>query len=160
LDKFDEGLHYGRLIRIVFLGLRPEPMRCFLGELGAVVGSRSTSLGHLNAPLGSVCAQLAHVSPTQDRSSAKFLSRVLGLSTSLFSGCTSLTASFIKRNPGSTETLALGKEAFASIPLDNEFLMLVPKLIPQGMELSVVRSVHNMTEPVFMSWWPKHPRGH
>jgi hypothetical protein len=41
------------------------------------------------------------------------------LSTPLLGGCTSLTASFIKGHPGSTETLALGEEAFSGVSLEN-----------------------------------------
>jgi len=157
LDQFDKRLHDGRLVRIIFLSLRAESIsRRLISKFGALICSRCTSLGHLNTPLSSVCTQLAHVCSTEDRSPAKLLPRVPGLSTSLLSGCTSLTASLIKGNPVSTETLALGKEAFAGVPLDNEFLMLVSKLVPQCMKLPVVGTMNNMTESAFISWLPSN----
>ncbi|KAJ5308437.1 hypothetical protein N7476_009093 [Penicillium atrosanguineum] len=111
---------------------------------------------YFKTPLGSVRAQLAHVGSTEDRSSTKFLSGVLGLRTSLLSGCTSLTAGFIDGHSGATKTLALRKEALSGVSLEDKLFMLVPKLIPQCMELSIMRATDNMTESVFMSWWPSN----
>lgn len=53
------------------------------------------------------------------------------------------------RNPSaSTELMALGKEAFASVSLASELLMFTPKLIPERMKSLIVGTMNIVTESV------------
>lgn len=47
-----------------------------------------------------------------------------------------------------TELLALRKEAFTGVSLANEGFVFVSKLVPEFVEMFVVRAVDNMTKPV------------
>lgn len=104
-------------------------------------------MSHFDPSLSSISPDLTHVRSTEDRGTAKSLSRVFSESPSLLSSSTSLATRFIKRDSGSTQAFTLGKETFASVSLDHELLMLVPKLVPQSMEFPMVWAMNNMAEP-------------
>lgn len=148
LNQFNESLHDSLLIRIILFCLRPKPIPgCFLRKLCAIFCSRRTALGHFNPALSSICAQLTHICPAENGCTAESLARVLGEEASLLSSGTSTTSGFVDGHSGSTQTLALGEEAFASVSLDHQFFMLVAKLVPQCMELAIVWPMYNMTQP-------------
>jgi hypothetical protein len=66
----------------------------------------------------------------------------------LLSSYPSLPAHLIKRHPFAAELLALSQETFARVALTQERLMLVTQLIPEVVEVCIVRSIDDVRELV------------
>ena len=152
LEQFDKSLYYRLLVRIVLLGLGPESIfGFFLCKFDFSIGARCASVHYLYATLGGVCTKLTHIHARSSghggttKLPSSMLRNQLGKDLSLLGSSTGLTTGFINGHSRSTESLALGKESFSGVSLDNQFFMFIAKLIPQRMEITIVWSMYNMT---------------
>lgn len=147
LDQFNVCLHDRLVVRIVLFCLGSEAIPTnFVGDSFAFFLAAAAARGYGSSPSRRIRYDLPDVRPPPHRCASQLLTRASREGPPLLGRSTCPPPCLVYGNPTSTKLLPFRQEPFTSIPLPYKLLMLVPQLVPQRVELSIMRAMHNMRQ--------------
>ena len=150
LDQIDVSLHDDALVLVVVFGLSGGGA-LFLDldvfcDLASLICAAGAAFLDVDSPLCGIRNHSSNVGSTQDGSATQFLPATCRKHFPSLCRCSCLPPGLVHRYPLTAEPLALGKESFSRITLPDQSLMLIPQLVPECMEMLIVRSVDVMAQ--------------
>ena len=146
LDQVNVCLHNDLFVLIVVFGLRGGcaffPDFDVLSDLPSLVGAAGAAFLDVDSSLRGIRNHSSDVGSANDSSSTKLLPTARCEDFPPFCRCPGLPLGLVHWYSLATQSLPVRKEAFTCIAFPDKCFVFVSQLVPEGMEMLVVRSMN------------------